>query len=67
MKSHLDIIIRAILPATTKEKETINTWFTPVEKRRIIGEIITKIQISNVKLGEEDDQLLLMYLVNNMS
>jgi hypothetical protein len=42
----------------------ITDWFSSQEIKELLTEIITKIQLSNINIGAEDDQLLLLYLIN---
>jgi len=66
MQSHLDIIINAIYPQNKRKKKYITYWFTSAETAEIISQIYIKIQLSNIDVGEVDDQLLLMDLFRDI-
>lgn len=51
----------------TTPKTTIKKWFTSQETKELIQSIITVIELSNVKIGDTDDQILLMNLINDMT
>jgi hypothetical protein len=41
----------------------LNEWFNGEESNEIITEIITKLQLCNIGLGDDEDQLLFMDLL----
>jgi hypothetical protein len=47
-------------------QKNIDHWFTKDERAEIINQVITKIQLFEIELGEVDDQLLLIHLMNDM-
>jgi hypothetical protein len=45
--------------------DNLQKWFTSPESIEIIIEIITKIQVCNVEIGDSEDQLLFMDLLRD--